>query len=328
MKNKENKVQHFVPQCYLRNFSSNNENIYIYDKIERKIFRSSVDKVAYKNYFYEIPEKYLNQIDKVTYGAQYFEKEFFANNVERLYSQILKRIIGNGDSWKLNKNGNETLSIEDKELFAQLIAIQYLRLPRIRENYSNALEKVTDARTDIIKSFLRHEKPELKNEIEKIDVKYDQEYNSVLHSEIYANEELYNSIANQILNKHWVYFISESNDFQTSDNPIIIKPHIQNQRPYFEGFGMKGVEIIFPISSSILLTMWDAEYFEKSEYIIDSFNLITDKQKRAYNSYQYMFSKRQTYSFDNDFRLIQLLVDCNNGNELFMGESKILVNGK
>ena len=91
---------------------------------------------------------------------------------------------------------------------------------------------------------------------------------------------------------------------------------------------MKGVEIIFPISSSILLTIWDRNYFEKNEQTPDSFNKINDKRKRGYNSLQYMFSNRQTYSFNNDFSLINTLISCNNGNEFFRKKSRILVNGK
>lgn len=328
MKSQENKIQHFVPKCYLRNFSPNNESIYIYDKIEKKDFRNSVDKVAYSDYFYDLPEKYIENITEIPYGKRYYEREFFANNIERQYNRILKKVILCGESWFANRKTEEILTPEEKELFAQLIAIQYLRLPDIREIYSDATKKHTDAQTDIIKSFLRNEKPELAKEIDKIQVEYNEEFNPVLHSEIYSDEELYNGIANQILNKHWVYFISDSNDFYTSDNPIIIKPHIKNQRYFYEGFGMRGVEVIFPISSSILLTMWDTNYFENIEYAVDSFNTITDKQKREYNSYQYMLSNRQTYSFCNDFSLVKLLIICNNGNEFFREKSRILVNGK
>lgn len=74
--------------------------------------------------------------------------------------------------------------------------------------------------------------------------------------------------------------------------------------------------------------MWDSKYFHKMGDISDSFNNISDKQKREYNCYQYMFSNKQTYSYNNDFDLIKLLKICNNGKEYFSEKSKILVNGK
>lgn len=328
MENKENIKQHFVPQCYLRNFSPNRNNVFIYDKIERKPYRNTVDKIAYKDFFYELPEKFIENIDKIPYGTKFFEKEFFANNIENQYNLILENITSKGESWIKDKIENEIITQKEKEIFAQLIAIQYLRMPDIRQKYSNAQKKGTAIRAEIIKSILSHEKPELKEGIENIDIKYDEDFDPILHSEIYADEKLYVGIANQIINKHWVYFITNNNDFYTSDNPIIIKPHIEKQKHYYEGFGMRGAEIIFPISSSILLSMWDSAYFETIEQKPDSFNKINDKQKREYNCLQYMFSNRQTYSYNDEFGLIKSLISCNNGNEIFGKKSKILVNGQ
>lgn len=328
MENKENIKQHFIPQCYLRNFSPNSNNIFIYDKIERKPYRNSVEKIACIDYFYELPDKLIENIGEIPFGTKFYEKEFFANNIENQYNIILEKIAHKGESWINDKIINKIITQKEKEIFAQLIAIQYLRMPDIREKYSDARKKATLISSDIIKSFLSHENPTLKKEIENIRVEYNEDYDPILHSEMYADEELYVGIANQLLNKHWIYFITKNNDFYTSDNPIIIKPHIEKQRPYYGGIGMRGAEIIFPISSSILLTMWDSNYFEIIEQKHDTFNKINGKHKREYNCLQYMFSNRQTYSYIDDFSIIKSLISCNNGNEFFKKKSRILVNGK
>ena len=328
MKKKENRIQHFVPQCYLRNFSPNDTYIFIYDKTERKPFRNAVDKVACDDYFYDLPAKTIENINEIPFGTQFYEKEFFANNVEKIYAKILEKIVNYGNSWLRSENIDEIITKEEKEIFAQLIAIQYLRMPDIRVKYSDARKKQVDCRIDIIKGLLIHEKPKLKKEIESLQFEYDKAFDPILHSEMFADEELYVGIANQIINKHWVYFITDNNDFYTSDNPIVIKPHVKNKAPFYEGFGMYGAEIIFPISSSILLTMLDNNHFKDIEQTSDSFNKITDCKKREYNCIQYMHSNRQTYSYNNDFNLIYTLISCNNGNEFFWTKSKILVNGK
>lgn len=328
MKNRENKIQHYVPQCYLRNFSPNGIYVFIYDKIEKKQFSNAIEKIACKDYFYELPEKFIKNISEIPYGTKYFEKEFFANNVEKLLGKLLETIINKGNSWSENEKNVEVLNKEEKNIFAQLIAIQYLRMPDIREKYSDARKKSDDLRLDIIKGFLSHENPDLKDTIENIHGEYDKTFDPILHSEIFADEEIFLGIANQIINKHWIFYFTPNNDFFTSDNPVLIKPHIQNQSPYYEGFGMRGAEIIFPISSSILLTIWDENYFENIKYNIDSFNKISDKQKREYNCYQYIFSNRQTYSFNDNFSLIKMLKACNNGNEFFGQKARIFVNGK
>lgn len=328
MKNDKTIKQHFIPQCYLRNFSPNDSNLFTYDKIEGKSFCNRIKNVAYKKCFYDLPEKFISNLDSIPSGNQFYEKEFFASNVEGQYDVILKKIIERRKSLLKNGHINEIITQQEKEIFAQLIAIQFLRMPDIRDKYSDALKKGVESRLDIMKSVLSNSNPEHEKEIENIEVKYDQDYDPVLHSEMYANEKLYQDISNEILNKHWIYFIAENNDFYTSDNPIVIKEHITNQPSSYEGFGMKGVEIVFPISSSILLTMWDNNHFEKIQQTPDSFSEISGKQIREYNSFQYIYSNRQTYSYNNNFSLIERLIHCNNGNEVFIPKSRILVNGK
>lgn len=246
MKAEENRKQHYIPQCYLRNFSPNDKNIFIYDKMKGDSFRNTVESVANIDYFYDLPEKFIENIEEIPNGTKFYEKAFFADTVEKYFNNILGQIIDKGNLWLRNEDIDEIINPHEKELFSQLIAIQYLRMPNIREKYSNARKKGIDCTSDIIKSFLSCQNPELKGEIDSFQVAYDESFDPILHSEIYADEELYIEIANQILNKHWVYFIAENKDFYTSDNPIIIKPHIPNQRPFYEGFGMTGAEIIFP----------------------------------------------------------------------------------
>ena len=328
MKAEENRKQHYIPQCYLRNFSSNNKNIFIYDKEERKSFRNTVENIAYIDYFYELPKKFIESIEEIPNGTKFYEKTFFAETVEKYYNQILGKIINKGNLWLRKEDIDEIINPCEKRIFSQLIAIQYLRMPNIREKYSDFRNKGIDFISDIIKSRLSFENPEQKEEIDNFQAEYDKSFDPILHSELYADEELLIEFANQLLNKHWVYYVAENKDFYTSDNPIIIKHHIPNQRRFYEGFGMNGSEIIFPIGSSILLTMWDRDYFDKKEEISNTFNEITDKQKREYNFYQYMYSNKQTYSYNNDFNLIKLLISINNGNEYFSEKPNILVNGK
>lgn len=328
MESRENRKQHYIPQCYLRNFSPNNKNIFIYDKIEKKSFRNKIENIAYIDYFYELPEKYIENLNEISFGKKYYEKEFFGNNIEKHYSRLLEKINVKAKLWISNYNTDKIITAQEKEIFSQLIAIQYLRMPNIRDKWVDARKKATNYRSDLIKSFLINKNPKQKSEIEDIKVKYNEEYNPILHSEIFSDEELYIGIANQLINKHWVYYVSEFNDFYTSDNPIIIKPHIKGQKLYYSGFGMNGAEIIFPIGSSILLTIWDSNFFIEKKTNSNSFCLITDKEKREYNCFQYMFSNKQTYSYNNNFSLIKLMKICNNGKEFFSKRPKILVNGK
>lgn len=323
--NKETHIkQHYVPQCYLRNFSPNGKFVYIYDKIIQKPFTNSLDSITCFDHFYEIPKKYLSEKFNIPYGTKYFEKAFFAEHIEKLYAKILDRIIDKADSWKKTKKVIEILTKNEKEELAQLIAIQHLRMPNIKDEISNSYEKAMLECFDIIKSGIININLEIENK--ETNIEYDKDYDSILHSKLYTNEKLVSDFATQILNKNWVFYINENSDFYTSDNPIIIKPHIKNKQRFYDGFGMQGVEIIFPISKSIVMTMWDSNYFPEKQK--DTFELITAKQIREYNCYQYIWSNRQVYSYSNDFTIIKALKTENRGKEIIMKRPKILVNGK
>ncbi|WP_419210896.1 DUF4238 domain-containing protein [Maribacter sp. X9] len=318
--------QHYIPQCYLRNFSPNGKFINIYDKIVSKSFSNSLDSIADFDYFYEIPKKYLSEKFNIPYGTKYFEKAFFAEHIEKIYAQILDKIVHKANCWIKTKERIEILTKNEKEELAQLIAIQHLRMPNVKDDNSNTFEKAMLESFDIIKSGIININPVIDNK--EIIIEYDKDYDTVLHSNLYANEKLVSDFATQVLNKDWFFYISENTDFYTSDNPIIIKPHIQNERNYYDGLGMKGVEIIFPISKSIILIMRDSNYFPEKQGKENTFELINLKQMREYNCYRYIWANRQVYSYSNDFNIIKGLKMVNGGKEIIMKRPKTLVNGK
>lgn len=48
------KKQHYVPQCYLENWSiPKTHQLYVYDKIQQKIRKSNITDCASENYFYD-----------------------------------------------------------------------------------------------------------------------------------------------------------------------------------------------------------------------------------------------------------------------------------
>ena len=329
MKREQNKNQHFIPQCYLRSFSKGGKSLNVYSKkYKRKSPIQAISKTACQDYFYRIPEKFISSLNTEIFDPNFFETEFFDANVERLFGPLLKEINQKADAWKIDNHTNEILLKSNKEIFAALIGIQYLRMPNIREKYSGLRKKSTTERLEIIKSFYSNENPLETKFIESIEMQYDDEYKSIDHSNIFSDQEIVNNIQDLILDKVWIFYISNQDDFYTSDNPILIKPHIKHEHFIYDGFGMKGVEIIFPIGSSVLLTLWDKGYFQEKGTQNNKFCMITDESKRQYNCYQYIFANDEVYSKRDDFNLIDSLKSANGGNEIFRESPKILINGK
>lgn len=324
MKGEPNQFHHFIPQCYLKNFSTDKKHIHIYSKHKMNNFEGKIKETAGENYFYKIPEKFIPGINTTIFHSNFFEQDFFANNIESLFGPILRTI----NSSLGNNTNMAVLSREDKEIFAALIAVQYLRMPNIRDKYWSLLEGGSKARIEIIKSFYANQFIDKKEFINSIGINIDKEGRPINHSAIFSDDFLIKKLQDDLLDKIWIFYVSKEDDFYTSDNPILLKPHLDNQPAFDEGFCMRGVEIIFPIGSSVLLTMWDKTYFEEKKHQDNKFVIADYKTKRQYNCFQYIWANDEVYSKTDNFIMIELLKKLNGGNEIFKTKPKILINGK
>lgn len=307
--------QHYLPECYLKNFSFDGKGIFVYRKnLKENVFRQSISNIACEKNFYDIPEKYL--LPEYSDKVQYIEKDVFAGGFEKLFSELLPKIITNCSSWTA-KLPIKIINSKERDYFAELIALQYLRLPQFRKRYWEANKDLQKKRADIITSFLAAQNPQFKDE--KVSLEFDEKAASAYHSDFILDESWRYKIQDQIVKKNWIYYYTDKNVY-TSDNPILLKPHLPNSKRFIEGFAMKGVEIIFPISSKIILTIWDEEYFPESSRFNNSVVMLEDKKLREYNYYQYCFSRAEVYSSTKDFKIIDEYKSVN-GNHDYNGIS-------
>lgn len=324
---KENRKQHYIPQCYFRNFSENKKSIWVYNKKNSKSYTQSIANIAYEDNFYKLADKVVD--GKTITSANMLEKEFFANNLEIMYSDCLKLFASKTKEWLNDHNNNTVIDKKTKDIFSALIALQYLRMPNIRDMHIDANKKAKNYAFELYKGFYKTQVDEKQhNFIDSITLKYDEELQSLEHFYIYGDQKLIDSYQDQLVNKIWIFYVTVHNNVYTSDNPILTKPHIVNQPYLYSGFGMNGVEIIFPLNSSLVLTIWDEEYFTDKRKLDNTFCLIDPKSLREYNLYQYMFSNSETYCVNNNFNLIRAMVHMNGGKEHFADRPRISVNGK
>ena len=81
---------HYIPQCYLSNFSCDGKAIWVYNKKERKAYLTSVDKIFQKKHWYRIPDELIPEQDKDIINPLSIEKDFFADQVESQFNHYLK----------------------------------------------------------------------------------------------------------------------------------------------------------------------------------------------------------------------------------------------
>lgn len=326
---KEHVRQHFIPQCYLRNFSENEKFVFVYSKAHKnKGYAQSIAKTAYQDYFYAIPEKYLNRELSEEIDSNFIEKKILAEKIESLYSELLNKVLQAASAWGTSEEKKEIFNTRERDLFAALIAIQYLRMPNIRDKYWGAQQKAQKERNEIVVAFKK-----AYGDIdcrEAIALNREDDYAPVMHSELFLDEELIAAIQDQLIRKIWRYRIAANGIVFTSDNPILLKPHLKNQNEFYERFAMKGVEIIFPISKNIVLTIWDNEVFSDDITENNKFSTLTDAELRQYNCYQYIWANDEVFSSNNDFKLIELLKLANGdiNKEMLKERPTIKVNGK
>jgi hypothetical protein len=136
------KNQHYVSQFYLKQWTNNKKQLFVYDKKQKKSFTSNVNVVASSRFFYDLPEiddnKKVEIIEKLkkdgfedAYINDLFQEQVLENSfsqleaiVAPLLNQIIKKI---DDVSALSEEWIKNYPIftnDDKQIFAHYIAIR------------------------------------------------------------------------------------------------------------------------------------------------------------------------------------------------------------
>jgi len=316
MKKQPHTKQHYIPQCYFRNFSSNNNSIYVYDKSLSNSFLTAIGKICCEDEYYSILAKNVTVFDTSREKELIIEKGIFADNIEPQYNILLNKIIARKDEWLMNYSKSIAVSDDKKKELAFLIAIQFLRMPNMRDLLMELHEG--KCMKDIHKFFKQAITIETGNQAFndlKIDPKVEDP--ALLHVQsIFGNSGVLEEFTTVLYNKYWEFTVSKDNDILTSDNPIVVKAHNAEVKELYQGLGSASTEISFPLSKNIILVIWDKNYFPSKKVVDCNFTLLTDKKKREYNCLRYACSKSRVFGYNSDFSLIDSIKAVNNGREV------------
>ncbi|MBE6738653.1 MAG: DUF4238 domain-containing protein [Ruminococcaceae bacterium] len=263
--------EHYVPCCYLWNFSFNKNNkspqkspIYVYDKIISKQFHRAVCDVASEYGFY----------DNENLGEKSHFLEDFLKHVEGDYSSLLKELIH-----RFSYDANHVITQKEKSELAAHFAIQYVRTLKHRNFLSYIVEKF---KTIVPTNNVNYKRMESKH------------YVKDLHNEELISLESANNFANLFEHKKWAVIINKtSQKFCTSDNPICV----------INLFGSQGLcsplcTIFVPISPNILIVMVDGKM---PIYDCHAAEMTDLKMVNYYNKKQYDNCIRCVFSISDDF---------------------------
>ena len=282
------KKEHYVPRCYLKNFVCQKEDrINVFDKEKMQVRKDQmIMDVAMENHFYDlklselyknakpdeqekikqdfaqtlnITEKeiisLLNKID----DKQYIEKDVFAN-LEGEYCQLLSNIIKKsygGNQWVIDTCN--AMSESEKKMLSVFIALQIIRTKSFRETLRDTVEK--GLQTLAYKSQI--------NDIEALpkelfEVSVDKDSVKLQHSSMILDPEVTIEFAEAISQHIWVVYVNKTHTpFYTSDDPVVNIPHKFDKYLSYGGINSEGIEIVFPLSSTLLLGMYDSRSYKK-----------------------------------------------------------------
>lgn len=305
-----NVKQHFIPQCYLRHFMSPESAIYIYNKRASKSYKDSISNIMCKDEFYSISEDLIENSDGRLHRLV-IEKDYFANTIEPLYARTLDSIEQLYENWKVNER--EILSDNLKEQLAYHIAIQFLRLPDVKNYDTNSLNDFLLGVIPIVQEGLAYEKKDDRIRNLKIAATFNEVINHFRSS--YGNEEVIACFSNRLVNNYWTLHIDTLGRFYSSDFPIVVKPHILNGRPECMGLVQEGAEFSFPLSSHVLLKIWDNRYFANKS--ADDCHIYGADEKfiRQENILRYLYAKTILVSQIDDYKLVDFIRTLNGGYE-------------
>lgn len=309
------KKQHYVPQCYLEAWAiPDTHQLFVYDKQIQKERKSNILDVAEENYFYDIDlTKVISETEKEKYGfskdadlskadeGQYLEN-MFSKEIEGNFKSILEKTISISSKSQWEIQNCYFLSEKLKFEFSYYIAIQHLRVKRVRDTISDI-------------SDLIHQAFEKENVAPDFFEKYTarKEALPLVHGQMICDDNAINALAQRFDSLKWILGINKTDTmFFTSDNPIGTIPHLSHPYMSMSGLNSEGVEAYFPISPTVILLMYDGDYhkeiapFDRRSVFIDNLDDVA-----MYNEQIVHNSTRCIFSNDGNFSIIKLMLERN-----------------
>lgn len=301
----EHKRHHFVPVCYLKQFTYEKNSItHVYDKIIDNHFPQNIKEICCKDHFYRLSNEYLESQNDELLNPLSIELDFFAKPIEEDYDIFLKWIYE--ESIKRYKSDNHYLDLtfEEKFTIARFITIQYLRTPIIRDFVVSENKRLEDKMLRLFKQGLVIEKNN--PHISDLSIKNTIDNVSTHAIETYLDNNYINSIANHLAKSYWHFYFCPDELFYSSDNPVTI---FHRNKDCFTGkdYGLTdyGAEISIPINPNLLLTIYDYHYYT----IYDGTDRLFVEAVKEHIDYanvcQIICSNRIVYNKSDDFTAVK-----------------------
>ncbi|MBU2577150.1 MAG: DUF4238 domain-containing protein [Nanoarchaeota archaeon] len=265
------RLQHYVPRVYLRNFSNYNGKkyyIWVFDKETEEIFQTNIENIAFEEEFYDTVDE-----------EQIAEKTLC--NIESRFGGAITNLINSKDLAKI--------SSEDLDSIAEFIAVQMIRTKETRIS-------VKQTSKQFLEKFEGHLSEKLRLEAEK-----SMEKSSLRKGHkrmILENKEMFKRIIKEM---KWILISNKlKTPFWSSDDPVA-KHNSIDHFPYGNlGLTSTGIEVHFPLTPNLCLTICDPILFKKEsskKNTRDYRNIIRERDLQVRYSTRFIFSNENKFDF-------------------------------
>lgn len=259
----DRKVQHYVPQFYLRKFSINKKSIDIYlIRLRKNIADASISSQCARDYFYGKNLKVETGLGKLETHFSFTISEFCRNGVslsdELIYNLHLFITIQNARTAKMNDLLKESARFAMQsmvDLYVQKNNIELESKPRV-------------CIKDIVNMVVAQ---------------------SIIYAPLLRDLSIH-KITNQT-----------SVDFVTCDNPVVIVNPVFENNPESIGLGLSGIQIILVLSPKDAVLLYDSKYYKplqtgkQGEAIIKEKSVISNINRMVvYNAYELIVKSKNT----------------------------------
>lgn len=275
------KMQHYVPQFYLKNFSNikkNNYYMYYFDKKEEETKFVNIHNIGGETYFYDTQFD-TNQIIEKTLGK--LESKFNISYQKLVKSENLGRLID-----------------KEKEWISLFIGIQLSRTRVFRD--------MLESQRTQMQQFFQNEEltPEFEEKIKTLD---DPEF--VKKIQIRLMMDMPKEFVPILMKMKWVLVVNKTDSpFWTSDHPITMSNPLDSGP--WSGLGIKsrGIQIHFPLTSSLMLFLGDPQEYN---YSFDKMSIDDKENVINENWLQVLWSRRHLFSNMDNFELAKKMLEKN-----------------
>ncbi|MCH2231810.1 MAG: DUF4238 domain-containing protein [Crocinitomicaceae bacterium] len=259
--------QHIVPEFLLKNFSSDGKKVWTFDK---SAIKERWNNVKHRSISKTPTKEFIYDREK---GVPNGSLEYKLRAIEDKSAPVVEKLIHSKSLIELTNS--------DKQILSELIAFQFLRTEESQSNISRIDRELND--------FLKPHGINIKNDIE----------------ELWLNSlDKAHDFSQHFLGKSWCLSAGKQEYF-ISDNPIVRNnsTNIQKHRGTL-GVNSKGIEIYFPISSSLVLCLFCPKTFPYEDTVIPA----TPECTTYLNWLQIRYSERFVFSQEKEFQLVYEMI--------------------